>query len=114
MPDVPDDHEDYEIQILMNDNRKFGPFPASFLEIGDDQRLAILTWAMQKSPRETLRPFTPAPAKEISQKVKDFVLRIMKLDTRNRPTTRQPLGDAWFSEATPESMPVKSAAEGES
>ncbi|KMU76590.1 hypothetical protein CISG_05733 [Coccidioides immitis RMSCC 3703] len=55
-------------------------------EIADRQRLAVLAWIMQNSPAEKLRPFRLTTTQEIHQEDKEFVLKIMKLDPRDRPT----------------------------
>jgi serine/threonine protein kinase len=97
-PNVPPDHEDYDTDILLKHHRCFGPFPKSYAEIADEQRLAVLVWIMENSPAETLRPFHLTTEKEISQEDKEFVLRPMKLDPRDRPSARQLLEDNWFRE----------------
>ena len=97
-PDVPVDHEqeDYEVRILMKLCQCFGPFPKSYVEIADDARLQVMIWIMDNCPRETLRPFHLTTAREICQVDKEFVLRMMKLDPRDRPTAQELLGDQWF------------------
>lgn len=95
-PDVPVDHDEYDLKILMKHHRCFGPFPESYEEIADQERLAVLVWIMQNSPPETLRPFHLTTAREICQEDKEFVLRAMKLDPRDRPTAQQLLEDKWF------------------
>uniref|UniRef100_A0A093W1V4 Serine/threonine-protein kinase PLK3 n=1 Tax=Talaromyces marneffei PM1 TaxID=1077442 RepID=A0A093W1V4_TALMA len=95
-PDVPVDHHEYDVKILMKQHRCFGPFPESFEQIADQERLAVLIWVMQNSPPETLKPFHLTSTKEICQEDKEFVLRIMKLDPRDRPSARQLLKDDWF------------------
>ncbi|KAL4934760.1 hypothetical protein BDV06DRAFT_208308 [Aspergillus oleicola] len=98
-PDVPPDHDEYDVKILLKHHRCFGPFPESYEEIADQQRLAVLTWIMQNSPAETLRPFHLTTTKEICEDDKEFVLRIMKLDPRDRPSARQLLEDQWFRQS---------------
>jgi serine/threonine protein kinase len=51
---------------------------------------------MNGVPPETLRPFSLASAREISTEDKEFVLKIMELDPRDRPTAKQLLEDEWF------------------
>ncbi|RDW79310.1 Serine protein kinase [Aspergillus mulundensis] len=98
-PDVPPDHDEYDVKILLKHHRCFGPFPESYEQIADQQRLAILTWVMQNSPPETLRPFHLTTTKEICQDDKEFLLRIMRLDPRDRPSARQLLEDQWFNQS---------------
>ncbi|PLN81018.1 protein kinase-like protein [Aspergillus taichungensis] len=80
-PGVSADDDDYELQILMKHHRCFGPFPASYEEIADQDRIAALILTS---------------AREIRQEDKEFVLKIMKLDPRDRPTARALLEDGWF------------------
>lgn len=42
------------------------------------------------------KPFTYISAKEVSSEDKRFILKIMKLDPRDRPSARQLLDDEWF------------------
>ncbi|EFR03927.1 serine/threonine protein kinase [Nannizzia gypsea CBS 118893] len=95
-PDVPVDHEDYDLKILVKNYRCFGPFPVSYEEIADAQRLGVLMWIMENTPKHTLKPFQYTTSREICQEDKEFVLRIMKLDPRDRPTAHQLLEDEWF------------------
>lgn len=97
-PDVPVDHEDYDIKILYKHHRCFGPFPESYEQITNQDKLGVLTYIMQTSPAESLRPFHLTTAREICEEDKEFVLKMMKLDPRDRPTAEELLGDKWFSE----------------
>ncbi|KAK4034590.1 kinase-like domain-containing protein [Parachaetomium inaequale] len=99
-PRVPGDHEDFEIEILFKHHRCFGPFPTSYIEIADDARLAALTWIINNSPAETLRPFHMTTEREICREDRDFVCKIKKLDPRDRPTARELLEHPWFGETT--------------
>jgi serine/threonine protein kinase len=45
-----------------------------------------------------MKPFRFTSSKEISKEDKDFILKIMKLDPRNRPGAEDLLKDAWFVE----------------
>ncbi|KAJ5933618.1 hypothetical protein N7454_005947 [Penicillium verhagenii] len=51
-PDVPADNDEYDVKILMKQHRCFGPFPESYEDIADQQRLAVLMWVMKESPRK--------------------------------------------------------------
>ncbi|GIJ87552.1 hypothetical protein Asppvi_006460 [Aspergillus pseudoviridinutans] len=95
-PDVPADHDEYDLRILMKHHRCFGPFPESYEQIADQQRLAVLVWVMQNSPPETLRPFHLTTTQEICKEDKEFVLRAMQLDPRDRPSARLLLEDEWL------------------
>ncbi|KAJ5921055.1 hypothetical protein N7466_009381 [Penicillium verhagenii] len=95
-PDVPADHDEYDLKILMKHHRCFGPFPESYEEIADQKRLAVLLWVMKESPPETLWPFHLTTTREICQEDKEFVSKVMKLDSRDRPTARQLLARNGF------------------
>ncbi|KKK18560.1 hypothetical protein ARAM_006260 [Aspergillus rambellii] len=49
-------------------------------------------------PPEKLKPFSLASQREISKQDKDFLLKIMKLDPRDRPTAKELLEDEWFNQ----------------
>lgn len=95
-PDVSVDNDEYDIKILIKHYRCFGPFPESFEQIADQERLAVLVWIMRNTPPESMRPFCLTTAREICEEDKEFVLKIMKLDPRDRPTAQELLGDKWF------------------
>lgn len=80
----------------MKQHRFFGPFPLSYKEIADDETLAILTHVMHGVPREKMKPFERIAEREISKEDKTFILKIMKLNARDRPTARELLEDVWF------------------
>jgi serine/threonine protein kinase len=48
-PDVSVDHDEYEVKILMRHHICFGPFPESYEQIADQERLAVLVWIMHPS-----------------------------------------------------------------
>lgn len=95
-PDVSVEDEFFDVKILMKHHQFFGPFPLSYREIADEDVLTILTYVMNEVPRETLKPFQYITEREISKKDKAFVLKIMKLDPRDRPTAKELLQDEWF------------------
>jgi serine/threonine protein kinase len=95
-PDVPIGHEDYDFKILLKYHQCFGPFPWTYAEIADEDTLKALSWIMHSTPPESLRPFHMTTSKEISEKDKTFIMRIMKLDPRDRPTAASLLEDKWF------------------
>ena len=96
-PDVPVDHEDYDLKILMKHHQCVGPFPASYDEIANQERRAVLIWVMQKCPPDTMRPFHLTTSQEICNEDKEFLLKIMKLDPRDRPSAQELLEDSWFA-----------------
>ncbi|KAK2746779.1 hypothetical protein FQN55_005506 [Onygenales sp. PD_40] len=98
-PDAPVNHDEYDLKILIKHHRCFGPFPISFREIADEERVEVLLWIMENTPAHTMKPFRYTTPREICPEDKEFVLRIMKLDPRDRPTARQLLEDGWFYHA---------------
>jgi serine/threonine protein kinase len=97
-PDVSIGHEDYDLKILMKYHQCFGPFPWTYAQITDEDTLKALSWIMHETPPDSLRPFEQTTSKEISEADKAFLLRIMKLDPRDRPTATSLLEDAWFKD----------------
>ncbi|KJX93686.1 serine/threonine protein kinase [Zymoseptoria brevis] len=95
-PGVPVEDDAYDLKILMRHHQCFGPFPISYEEIADEGRLGVLMWIMENTPKESLKPFARTTIREISEEDKKFVLKIMKLDPRDRPTVGQLLEDEWF------------------
>jgi hypothetical protein len=89
-------YDEYDIKILIKHHRCFGPFPESYEQIADQDKLAVSLWIMQSTPPETMKPFHPTTTREICEVDKEFVLKVMKLDPRDRPTAQELLGDKWF------------------
>ncbi|KAK2741774.1 hypothetical protein FQN57_005518 [Myotisia sp. PD_48] len=96
VPDVPRGHDEYEVEILSKYHIFFGPFPRSLEEIADDFIMNALLTLMLRIPPEKLKPFRAAGENEISKEDKEFVLKIMKIDPRDRPTANELLQDEWF------------------
>ena len=97
-PKVPRGHDRYELEILANYHIYFGPYPPSYADLADQETLGILSFVMNDVPSEKLKPFSLASQREISKEDKEFVLRIMKLDPRDRPTAKLLLEDEWFKQ----------------
>ncbi|KAE8363780.1 serine/threonine protein kinase [Aspergillus caelatus] len=95
-PNLPVDSDECDLKILMKHHQCFGSFPASYDEIADQDRLAVLVWIMQNTPLETPRPFHLITSREISQQDMEFVFKIRKLDHRDRPTADSLFGDGWL------------------
>lgn len=86
------------MQIITNHYKLFGPWPASYEEIADQKRIMVMNWIIETVPSEALRPFRLTSTEEICTKDKEFLLQIMKLDPRDRPTAQQLLDDEWFQQ----------------
>ena len=95
-PKVPVDHDDFYAKILNKHYEIFGPFPSSYQEIADDMRLDLLATIMDQTPPEAFSPFSWTSPAEVSDADKAFILCIMKLDPRDRPTAQELLEDEWF------------------
>lgn len=96
-PKVPCGHDEYELEIVAKHHVYSGPFPSSYADLVDQETLGVLLIVMNDVPPEKLRPFSLASYQEISPEDIEFVLKIMRLDPRDRPTARQLLGDKWFN-----------------
>ncbi|RHZ69251.1 hypothetical protein CDV55_103615 [Aspergillus turcosus] len=95
-PEVPADHEDYELKILQRQCEFFGPFPLTYPEICPQETLNVLAYIMRSIPPEKKKPFGRISEKEVSKDDKEFILKIMKLDPRDRPSAMELLQDKWF------------------
>lgn len=96
-PDVPPDHEGYEMKILMRQAQFFGPFPESYEEIADDNVLSILVYVMNSIPPEEVKPFRLITEREVCKEDMLFLQKIMKLDPRERPSAKQIAEDEWMT-----------------
>lgn len=48
------------------------------------------------NPPESMTPFSRVTEREVMEEDKEFILKIMKMDWRDRPTARELLKDEWF------------------
>ncbi|OOF92082.1 hypothetical protein ASPCADRAFT_517986 [Aspergillus carbonarius ITEM 5010] len=97
-PDVSEGHKLYDVKILVLHHQWFGPFPISYKEIAHKETQENIMRIMSVIPPEKLKPFWYLREREICDADKAFVLRIMKLDPRDRPTVKELLQDEWFTE----------------
>lgn len=74
----------------------FGPFPLSYQEIAGPETLAILSYIHESLPPEKQKPFARISEAEVLRDDRDLILKIMKLDPRDRPTAKELLEDEWF------------------
>lgn len=82
------------MRILMKMYRHFGPYPLSYQDLADEETLQALAVIMDSV--ETMKPFVLVGKKEISKQDKAFVLKITKLDPRDRLTAKELLQGDWF------------------
>lgn len=69
----------------------FGPFPESYSDFNDPDTTAVVSYFHQQGPPE--KPFVRVGPREIPPADKEFILKIMKLDPRDRPTADELLAD---------------------
>lgn len=106
--DVAIDDDLYPFVTLRRMYRVFGPFPQTFEEFAgkNPDLLTIINVLHESGPPE--KPFHRISRMEVSPADKDFLLKIMKLDPRDRPTARQLLEDEWFAEESEDTrMPLE-------
>ncbi len=78
--------------------RFFGPFPASITEVASEETCQGIAWLIQEIPPDKLTPFACITEREVCKKDRDFILKIMKLDYRDRPTAKEILADEWWDD----------------
>ncbi|KAB5559922.1 kinase-like domain-containing protein [Coniochaeta sp. 2T2.1] len=86
----------YEFTVLKRMHRFFGPFPQSYQDFGDENTMAIINFVNGLGPPP--KPFHRVGPREVPPADMEFLLKIMKLDPRDRPTAEELLADAWFTE----------------
>lgn len=91
----------YCVEVLRRQDKYFGPFPLSYISLADDDVLGTLT-IITKSVEER-KPFKLASSKEIAKEDREFILKLMRLDPRDRPSAKELLQDKWFVECTADS-----------
>ncbi|KAH6720370.1 putative serine/threonine protein kinase [Leptodontidium sp. MPI-SDFR-AT-0119] len=85
-PKVSCDHEDFDWLILVKMFKWFGPIPAKYQElIGDNED--------SDSDKIIQALFNTVPKDD---RDRDLILKIMKMDPRDRPTAEELLQDPWF------------------
>lgn len=95
---VPYGHEEYGLEVLKRQFKYFGPFEPNYREIASDQTIMAILYLMDVIPQSETTPFSRTAEREVCKKDKEFILKIMKMDWRDRPTTKELLEDEWFKE----------------
>lgn len=88
----------YDTAIVVHQHQWFGPFPISYKKFADKDTQEAIIGIMSAVPPEKLKPFQYLNEREICNEDKAFILKIMKLDPRDRPIVRELLQDEWFTE----------------
>ncbi|KAJ8128990.1 hypothetical protein O1611_g4640 [Lasiodiplodia mahajangana] len=94
--DVRYGDETYGLEVLKSQFRYFGPFPSKVQEIFNVETLTSIVHLMDLVPPQAMTPFRHVTEREVAKEDKDFVLKIMKMDWRDRPTAKELLSDEWF------------------
>ncbi|OAA67105.1 Protein kinase-like domain protein [Niveomyces insectorum RCEF 264] len=90
----------YELTVLKRMHKFFGPFPQSYEDFNDQDTIRIINFVNHFEV--PTKPFTQITPREVPGADKQFLLKIMKLDPRDRPTAGQLLQDEWFTETSPD------------
>lgn len=53
---------------------------------------------IQEIPHNKLTPFACITGREVCERDREFILRIMRLNYRDRPTAREILADEWWDD----------------
>lgn len=83
----------YDTKVVVNQHQWLGPFPISYKEIANEDTQEVTIGIMSAVPPEKLKPFQYLSEREICNEDKVFILKIMKLDPRDRPVVRELLQD---------------------
>ncbi|KAK4136882.1 kinase-like protein [Trichocladium antarcticum] len=95
----PEDNA-YELTALKRMHRFFGPYPRSYGDFNDTATMTIIDFIHRQGP--PAKPFARVGPREMPPADKEFILKIMKLDPRDRPTAEELLADTWFMEESPD------------
>lgn len=106
--DVGIDEDIYAFITLKRIYRLFGPFPQTYEDFAErnPNLLTVINAIHEYEPLE--KSFHRVSPMEVSPADKEFLLKIMKLDPRDRPTAQQLLEDEWFTEESGDTrMPLE-------
>jgi len=95
---VPYGHEEYGLEVLKQQFRYFGPFPAKYKEIASPETVAAILYLMEEIPQSQTTPFHRTAEGEDCKKDKLFIGKIMMMDWRDRPMAKVLLEDEWFKQ----------------
>ncbi|KAI0991483.1 hypothetical protein K3495_g16704 [Podosphaera aphanis] len=96
------DDRNYFRSVLKQHYRYFGPFESSFTELAEEGKtkeriegvLNYLATNVKLMDRRVFIYF--GIVNELKKEEVEFIIRVMKLDPRDRPTARELLQDKWF------------------
>ncbi|KAK0633609.1 kinase-like domain-containing protein [Immersiella caudata] len=93
---IETESDNYEFTVLKRMHRFFGPFPQSYHDFNDEDTMTIINFINAQGPPP--KPFHRVGPREVPSADTAFLLKIMKLDPRDRPTAEELLADVWFTE----------------
>jgi serine/threonine protein kinase len=67
-------------------------------EVASEQTCRGIAWLIHEIPHDKLTPFACITEREVCKKDREFILKIMKLDYRDRPTAKEILADEWWDD----------------
>lgn len=85
----------YPWEVMRRMHKYFGPFPLSYKTLVDEDTLETL--AMIMNSVEKRLPFKMASSNDISKEDRTFIVKIMQLDPRDRPSAKELLQDPWLT-----------------
>ncbi|KAK0724145.1 kinase-like domain-containing protein [Lasiosphaeris hirsuta] len=88
--------DEYEFTVLKRMHRFFGPFPQSYQDFKDEDTMTIINFINAQGP--PVKPFHRVGPRGVSPADMEFLLKVVKLDPRDRPTAEELLADVWFME----------------
>ena len=88
--------ENYNVEVVKSQFRYFGPFPAKVKEVFNEETLTSIVHLMHLIPPSKMTPFRMATEREVGKEDREFILKIMQMDWRDRPTAKELLQDKWF------------------
>lgn len=100
--EFPPDHENYAMQVLIKQVSYFGPWPKSYTELVDPEkvgpdRIQFCTIIQNHINDNDLRkPFHLLEDPDIDGKDKAFIGKMMKLDPRERASAKELLNEDWL------------------
>lgn len=71
VPYKPND-EEYEFEVLKRQFQFFGPFPAKYAQIANNDTVEVIIWLMENL-QDKMKPFNLISEKEMCQSDKDFI-----------------------------------------
>jgi len=97
--DATFDDEDYLFHVIVRQLIAFGPVPKSYFDLipREDEDWVVLGSAVKLiKDNDSAKPFRYIQDDCLTEEDREFLLKIMKMDPRDRPTAKELLLDKWF------------------